>query len=905
MSHLHIHQDCFDIQAHRSHGPIGRRLTRLACKLVSEPESVQFKWTYGVNRGWRRSPLGGTGGCQFYAWWAPSGAEPVRDLGPSDRRRMYLRAVRHHDDHTPLYCQREDDYTSDSPEGLVKSGDLPSPFLDEQRAFATSSDCVRVLKGAPGTGKTYALMNALAESGSTHFLYLTYSPSLADAARRYFERFCPSGTRYTVQSFPDFIQALCNRGSSSIPTLPAQRREFKKRMYHLNQSLRIWRDRYDELFDEIHAHIIGRNVFPSALPVAPFEASRVWESEYRAGRTRFLGEPAVDELISFLPRLDATVDGGSANLFPGLSVALEAHRRLSTRAVNHPRYDCIGIDECQDLTALELHVLSRFAKRSWEAAGTEFPIVLAGDEAQTVRPTDFSWGQLHQLLREELATPVEYSLHENQRNPSSISVVVDRVSDLYRRLPKYKRPSKPISVKDDTESWAQVIHCSATENADLTDLLAHIGLQEGMALVYFGLRPTVLPDNIHNVYSVSEIKGLEFQTVCVLNPGRHALGLLGEEPRESGSFGHRIAIDQLLVAVSRATERLICLDIEPSADEEEATRAIVKGQADDQLPAKSVLSVLKAAPLALEDRIRWCAQDAKQNLSDRPGLALERAKQAIQFLDEMEENQGYSDSLAHDVALLTFVEVSLRMSPKPDIDQFHLALEAANRSRNDALADFMRKLSQLRFARSREAELECIVELIINYPNRQSGLPSWISDYLRGEAPLWLEAIEGSDWLEREQTYAEFIPKFFDAIGLPDAGVRSEEVRKRAAIELHHRGRFRDALSIFQSLQQREWQMEGRCHRNLSEYAAAAAAFERNNDFQLAIACYRQVPDPGAAKKIIDLHEPNYVHADTVEWLARFQKLMADMPNGFKDAITEAEKRFTLEAACKTWPADA
>jgi hypothetical protein len=39
---------------------------------------LHYKATSGVNRGWRRSRLGGRSGAHFYAWWAPAGAVPLR-----------------------------------------------------------------------------------------------------------------------------------------------------------------------------------------------------------------------------------------------------------------------------------------------------------------------------------------------------------------------------------------------------------------------------------------------------------------------------------------------------------------------------------------------------------------------------------------------------------------------------------------------------------------------------------------------------------------------------------------------------------------------------------------------------------------------------------------------------------
>lgn len=68
-----------------------------------EPSAIRF--TRGPCHGWRRSPVGGSGGKQFYLWWIPRASlDQVvrRDLAkvlralPDDA--VYVRAVRHHDE---------------------------------------------------------------------------------------------------------------------------------------------------------------------------------------------------------------------------------------------------------------------------------------------------------------------------------------------------------------------------------------------------------------------------------------------------------------------------------------------------------------------------------------------------------------------------------------------------------------------------------------------------------------------------------------------------------------------------------------------------------------------------------------------------------------------------------------
>src|SRR5262249_58475494 len=65
---------------------------------------LHYKGASGANRGWRRSRLGGGSGFHFYAWWAPAGAAPLKKGGGfcAESEAIFLRDIRHHDDHAPL-----------------------------------------------------------------------------------------------------------------------------------------------------------------------------------------------------------------------------------------------------------------------------------------------------------------------------------------------------------------------------------------------------------------------------------------------------------------------------------------------------------------------------------------------------------------------------------------------------------------------------------------------------------------------------------------------------------------------------------------------------------------------------------------------------------------------------------
>ena len=82
-----------------------RRLGLVLQHLAAHGRTSIVKGCGGVNQGWRRSPLGGNRGMQYYLWWAPDGSRPTGGARRSEELNgssIWVRAVRHHDDHTPL-----------------------------------------------------------------------------------------------------------------------------------------------------------------------------------------------------------------------------------------------------------------------------------------------------------------------------------------------------------------------------------------------------------------------------------------------------------------------------------------------------------------------------------------------------------------------------------------------------------------------------------------------------------------------------------------------------------------------------------------------------------------------------------------------------------------------------------
>jgi hypothetical protein len=216
---VYCHQEFLDKLAARRAEPIGKRTALLMQKMAVDISRLHYKGTSGINKGWRRSRLGGGSGSHFYAWWAPVGAAPLKSEASFDQAQaeaVFLRDIRHHDDHAPLAPGHlTSDYLPMSVPDLRGSEYAPEPWTSSQVRFARSRAVARILKGHPGSGKTTALLHAADASQAERTLYLTFSQDLAALARDYFDRFCSNARTFTVMTFPAFWS--CVAGGKTRP----------------------------------------------------------------------------------------------------------------------------------------------------------------------------------------------------------------------------------------------------------------------------------------------------------------------------------------------------------------------------------------------------------------------------------------------------------------------------------------------------------------------------------------------------------------------------------------------------------------------------------------------------------------------------------------------------------------
>ncbi len=916
---LYCHQDFLE---KLQDNPAGKRAALLLQRLAVDPRRQHYKSTSGVNRGWRRSRLGGSHGSHFYAWWAPRGAAPLKNLAEFDEApegSIFLREIRHHDDHSELTPQSlSDHYLTLSVEELRREEFGPSPWTPAQARFAKAKSPVAILKGHPGSGKTTALWHAVDLARAESVLYVTYSPELAALAQDYFDRYCPADKKFRVATVPALMRELA--GSKLEIEPESERRARFMRELGFGNRLGPWVDHRDALYEELHAHYIGEALPEKAGRFEGCPVPRVSEATYRERRGRSIGNAAAASAAEIVRWLSRNRPNFEAMLFPELNLAWTAALKLRDAAsVSALRerglldFDVVAVDEVQDLTPIEAYVLLQLAKAGGQRQGRGAAVLMAGDEAQTVRPTDFEWAWLNDLLHDQLGTPVEHKLTANLRSPRRIAELVNRTWDLYSHLAKQDRPSGVGFADIEEDSADQIIYCAATPGPELSELLQNLAGREGVAIISMQQPvPDYIPEAVRpNILSPAEAKGLDFQSVAVIGAARKLRQITAANDGLRGNsgiqgLGRRLGIDELRVVLSRPTERLYWIDVDPTKEMVNESLKFLNGNTEDRQVSASVpagvLRTLEEDQLDIEERIQRCQTDARQYLSVKPGMAWTRAQQALTLLGRSGAAGSVDDEDARRAALMTATEIAFTLAMRKvalpnELGRPDLLGEAARfamRAHRFGLANVIREIARQQQATQAD-RLGAMGEAVRAMVEHSSELDPWLLLEIEARAKVWLEELEfAASSGANARILLRLLPPFYKLLNLADGDARLKRLQQRSLNSLMKDKAYRDALELLRDLPDKQPRQEAMCHEGLGDFRAAAEAYVAAGEKTEAIKCFRKVPDFERTLELL-AEVGEHPAADSLRWVREMQKLASQRPPEFTKVMTPSEKKL-LEA---------
>lgn len=637
-----IHENIIDDVARAP--TLRRRLSLTLQHLASMGRTSVVKGCAPPNRGWRRTPMGGSGGMAQYLWWTHGGSQIMpRDVNAELglKESVWVRSLRQHDDMRPLspgdpraeYMELTSAEITGEDPALVES-----PWTEQQRSFIRSPRSVRVVYGHPGSGKTTALWQAVSSADGRMVLYTSWSAELLDISMSYLRSFAPRSLKVLGYDFNTLLGMLCGH---DLPRMTMDTRtEILSRAIADSRispkDLGPWNGRHAELCSEMRAVLFGMATGDRAVARASQAPPRLARNEYVQARRGRLDPMAMDAVMKVAARLER--DGHTGRIFPDLLALESARDRL--RQMKLPDgledVDRLVIDEIQDLSMVEIELLTALARAIGAARGQMPSLLISGDEGQTVSPSGFDWGPLSDLLTRTVGRPTEFGMETKLRTPRRISDVIDRTSRFYRNLRRELRPANQsfIGIPDALES--AVYHCVSDDRQENARMLKAISDLEGAAIVTLeDAAPRWIPQQTRQlVLSPAEVKGLEFRTICVLEPAAVIEDITSEPDDSTGvpSISHhanRTRIDRLRVAISRATETLIFADT--AGAESTPLSAAVLGEHIACLPDE-LMEYIRTDESAPEDLALARIEESKALMSASPRAAWNRALHAVQML---------------------------------------------------------------------------------------------------------------------------------------------------------------------------------------------------------------------------------------------------------------------------------
>ncbi|MCY4652259.1 MAG: DEAD/DEAH box helicase family protein [Dehalococcoidia bacterium] len=648
---LYVHSEVVDEMVRRD--SLKRRMSLVLQHLAARGRTGVVKsCVKQENRGWRRTPMGGNHGSQFYLWWTHGGSGVMPEpMGL--RRSVWIRALRHHDNMTRLAPgDPEKDYLPLVLRDITGDDDefAQRPWTAQQTGFIESEAPIRIIYGHPGSGKTTSLWQSVNARSGERVLYTSWSRELVAQAEEPFASFASASSEVLAYDYQTIIGMSCGY---DVARLTHARRlsllEGAIRDAHLQRRLLgPWFDRTPELYAEIRSYLLGMAAGQYPTLHGPEELSRLTRDSYLALRGRFNDERVTDSLMRVFSALERAERLG--DIFPDMLAASRARARLEEGILpdGFESLDRIVMDEIQDLTLLEMSVFTVLARAIGRRRGRLPWLLLSGDEGQTVLPTGFDWGPVSSLVARELRAPREFGLDEKLRAPGRLSEVVERASSIYLSLNRSLRPSNQQVREVSDVLEARLYYVAARDEREASWLLERLSQIEGVAIITTAhAPPTWTPDAVRSlILTPQSAKGLEYPTVCVLDPGATLAELSAPKSEYSTAKGIetqmlRTSIDRFRVAVSRSTETLVFLDVGPDESISALSRHIL-GDSISCAP-ELLLEYLTPSDALPEDLALARIRESRELLDGAPAAAWNRAAQAVPLLGRPGIPNGIAD----------------------------------------------------------------------------------------------------------------------------------------------------------------------------------------------------------------------------------------------------------------------
>ena len=817
---------------------------------------------------------------------------------------ILVRQIRHHDNHECCDLGSATDYFEFQYSDFQEEGYVGcETALTELQTVVQSREPIRVVTGLPGTGKTLALWRSIEAAENEKILYLTWSEKLAEDTRSRFSAYAPASVKVDVMTFREFIH---QRVSEHIPEmgLDESRRLFGFALAtEPSGNLGDWRDKKTELFSEIRGNLLGL-----AIPGERCgEANGIRHLERQAYVRRRKGkipEVAAERASLIWSRIQERAH----TAFPEFKNAARflADCESGAGLLSADDYTQIVCDEIQDLALVEISSLLQYIIALEAKSGGEIKLLLAGEEGQSVRPTGFTQGALNGLLHQTFKNrkKKEFVLTKSLRTPERIAGLLDLISEkFYEEIDKVHRP--PVATSDTFDSGDQatglILHAEAPVSEKI-EVLQQIAKKEDICFIFLNAPGENLPSEIlSRSYTPETVKGLEFETVCIIDSGEFVCELLGEyicefEGTPLSNQEARLRIDKFRVAVSRTTQALIFLDfVESPGDLQEnygANLFLMDAHCVEPVPWDTLLPRLECAEKVGLNLLKTALDDGWASLDCDLNRAWIRARQSCVIYNECIKGEKITcdtelSSVAIQVGQLA-AQVLSRKIFKAGIGNFE----------TEFIGDFLTKLSK----HSEISSISNAYGVLRRFKDSIANPFDVFQCLLKPNSTQMFEGclevcgdqlIEKLRSLSTDPNHAELydgeLEKWLSLCGFKgDIQVETKQLRTSACEALIEKKRIAQAKKVFRKIRPINRPLLAKIRETEENHAKAARIYEKIGDIQNATNNWRLA---GCWEKVTSQSSQE---AEDIEWILALQTHLQKAPSDIERRLTQIERQILL-----------
>ena len=363
--------------------------------------------------------------------------------------------------------------------------------FDDDQAKILALSLPQIIVGSAGSGKTVLTLERI-KLLSGKVLYITLSPYLAENSAQLFYAYNYENENLEIDflSYREYIETL------KIPE--GKELDFKtfETWFSRNKQAVKLKDAH-KTFEEFRGVITGLDITKEYLSREDYLALGVKQSIFLANEREMVYN-LIEKYLCWLRE----------NNYYDINI-------LSHRWLNYcvPDYDFIVVDEVQDFTNIQLHIILKSLK-------DQANFMLCGDSNQVVYPNFFSWSHLKSMFyKNDLKNSEIKILHVNYRNSQTISGLANLLLKIKNaRFGSIDKESNYL-VNTVSETKGEIVFVENKNNA-ISDLAGKTRLSVKYAVLVLRNEDKAKARTLFEsplLFSVQESKGLEYENIILYN----------------------------------------------------------------------------------------------------------------------------------------------------------------------------------------------------------------------------------------------------------------------------------------------------------------------------------------------------------------------------------------------------